>query len=191
MHVCAGQDVSTDGVRGCPRAGPRKFPRARTYSGQRRRAERHTTSFTQVNSYVEGRQERPVKPSAQPTLVRTQHLPPVTTRSTSRSAQVIRNLAPATLPAGASGLQTARSTRATVHAPGSHSPSLVFPQLRSHLKRSSPRPGEGRIRPTHSPQDTADGLMNRSLSREKPVTQSSVTGFDLRRCVAGVGFEPT
>ena len=29
-------------------------PAARTYSGQRRRAERHTTSFTQVNSYVEG-----------------------------------------------------------------------------------------------------------------------------------------
>jgi hypothetical protein len=55
LHVCAGQDVSTDGVRGCPRAGPRKLPRARTYSGQRRRAERHTTSFTQVNSHVEWR----------------------------------------------------------------------------------------------------------------------------------------
>ncbi len=76
LHVCAGQDVSTDGVRGCPRAGPRKLPRARTYSGQRRRAEWHTTSSTQVNSYVKGRQERTVKPSAQPTLVRTQHLPP-------------------------------------------------------------------------------------------------------------------
>jgi hypothetical protein len=50
--------------------------------------------------------------------------------------------------------------------------------------------GEGRIRPTHSPRSTADGLMNRSLSRGKPVTQSSVTGSDLR-CVAGVGFEPT
>ena len=33
--------------------------------------------------------------------------------------------------------------------------------------------------------------MNRSLSREKPVMQSSVTGFDLRELVAGVGFEPT
>ena len=31
---------------------PRKLPRARTYSGQRCRAEWHTTSFTQVNSYV-------------------------------------------------------------------------------------------------------------------------------------------
>src|SRR6266702_5392318 len=53
-HVCAGQDVSTDGVRGYPRAGPRKLPRARTYSGQGRRAERHTTSFSQISGRVEG-----------------------------------------------------------------------------------------------------------------------------------------
>ena len=39
---------------GCPPAGPRTLPRARTYSGQRRRADWHTTSFTQVNSYVKG-----------------------------------------------------------------------------------------------------------------------------------------
>src|SRR6266700_8352608 len=54
LHVCAGQDVSTDGVRGYPRAGPRKLPRARTYSGQGRRAERHTTSFSQISGRVEG-----------------------------------------------------------------------------------------------------------------------------------------
>src|ERR1035437_6878361 len=30
-------------------------------------------------------------------------------------------------------------------------PSPVFPQLRSHLMRSEPRPGHGRIQPTHSP----------------------------------------
>jgi len=36
---------------------------------------------------------------------------------------------------------------------------------------------DGRIWPAHSPQDTADGLMNRSLSAQEPVTQSSVTGF--------------
>ncbi len=53
-HVCAGQDVSTDGVRGYPRAGPRKLPRARTFSGQGRRAERHTTSFSQISGRVEG-----------------------------------------------------------------------------------------------------------------------------------------
>jgi hypothetical protein len=33
--------------------------------------------------------------------------------------------------------------------------------------------------------------MNRALSRGKLVTQSSVTGFDLLKLVAGVGFEPT
>jgi hypothetical protein len=48
-----------------------------------------------------------------------------------------------------------------------------------------------RIRPTHRPRDTADGPCNRSLSREKPVTRSSVTDTDLRKVVAGVGFEPT
>ncbi len=76
-----------------------------------------------------------------------------------------------------------RHARSTVCT---RSPSLAFPQVRSHLKRFPPRPGDGRIRPTHSPQDTADDLMNRSLSRGKPVTQSSVTGSDLRKCVAGV-----
>jgi hypothetical protein len=72
-----------------------------------------------------------------------------------------------------------------------HPPPLVFPQLRRHLRRYPQRPGDAWIRPTHSPRDTADGPCNRSLSREKPVTQSCVTGFDLRKLVAGVGFEPT
>ena len=40
---------------------------------------------------------------------------------------------------------------------------LVLPQVRSYLKRSLPKPSDDRIRPTHSPQTTADGLMNRSL----------------------------
>ena len=47
------------------------------------------------------------------------------------------------------------------------------------------------IWPTHGPQDTADGLRNRSLSRQLPVTQDHFTGSDLRKLVAGVGFEPT
>jgi hypothetical protein len=38
---------------------------------------------------------------------------------------------------------------------------------------------DSRIWPTHGPHTTADGLRNRSLSREKLVTRSSVTGFDL------------
>ncbi len=82
----------------------------------------------------------------------------------------------------------ARATRDTACR---HPPSRVFPQLRWHLKRYPRRLGDARIRPTHSPRDTADGPCNRSLSAEKPVTQSSVTGPDLRRYVAGVGFEPT
>jgi len=44
---------------------------------------------------------------------------------------------------------------------------------------------------TRSPRDTADGPRNRSLSRQKPVAQFSVTGSDLGLHVAGVGFEPT
>jgi hypothetical protein len=44
---------------------------------------------------------------------------------------------------------------------------------------------------SHGPQDGADGLRNRSVSREKPVTQSSVTGSELRKLVAGDGFEPS
>jgi hypothetical protein len=64
-------------------------------------------------------------------------------------------------------------------------------QIRRHVRRYQRRPGDARIWPTHSPRDTADGLRNRSLSRQSRVTQSSVTGFDLRRLVAGVGFEPT
>jgi hypothetical protein len=79
----------------------------------------------------------------------------------------------------------------TRHAARRRPPLLLFTQVRPYLKPSPPKPGDGRIRPTHSPRTTADGLMNRSLSRQKPVTQSSITGFKLRIYVAGVGFEPT
>ena len=67
----------------------------------------------------------------------------------------------------------------------------AFQQFRRHLDRTLPVLADGRIRPTHSPRGTADGLMNRSLCAQKPVTQSCVTGFELRKLVAGVGFEPT
>jgi hypothetical protein len=87
------------------------------------------------------------------------------------------------LPANPAGLVRWRAPRAAVAV----SPATV------------PSPGQvrvilaevARIRATHSPRDTADGSRNRSLCAQKPVTQSSVTGFDLRKCVAGVGFEPT
>jgi len=55
----------------------------------------------------------------------------------------------------------------------------LFEQLRRHLNRSLPALADDQIRPTHSPRRTADGLMNRSLFAQKPVTQSRVTGFDL------------
>jgi hypothetical protein len=45
--------VSADGVRGCPRIGPRKSLWVRTYSGQRRCTECPMTSFAQVNGHVE------------------------------------------------------------------------------------------------------------------------------------------
>jgi hypothetical protein len=68
--------------------------------------------------------------------------------------------------------------------------SPVFPRLRRRLRRFQPNLANDRIRPTHSPRTTADGLMNRSLSRRKPVTQSSVTVSELLKLVAGPGFEP-
>jgi hypothetical protein len=65
-----------DSVRGCPCDPAAGSPRARTHSGQRRRAGCNVTSFTQVNDHVEVRAGTFCKPSAQPTLVRTQHLSP-------------------------------------------------------------------------------------------------------------------
>ena len=69
-------------------------------------------------------------------------------------------------------------------------PSPVFPQLRPHLMRSEPRPGDGRSGPriAHRPKQAVRVTLPLYA---KPVTQSSVTGFDLRKRVAGVGFEPT
>jgi hypothetical protein len=63
-------------VRGCPCDGPPGSLRPRTYSGQRRRGEADPVVFVQVMAMWRGAEERSVKPSAQPTLVRTQHLPP-------------------------------------------------------------------------------------------------------------------
>ena len=45
------------------------------------------------------------------------------------------------------------------------------------------------IRPTAGPQAFTDGLRNRSPRTRKPVTPSGVTGFDLRKCVAGVVWQ--
>ena len=72
-----------------------------------------------------------------------------------------------------------------------HPQPLVFPQVRRYLTRYPWRPGDGRTRPTHSPRNKADGFRNLSFCAEKLVTQFSVTGSDLRKLVAGVGFEPT
>jgi len=96
--------------------------------------------------------------------------------------------------------EPARSPARSLREPGPaapaarHAGALSYGRFRSSEGIStvpSPMLADGRIQPTHSPQDTADGLMNRSLSAQKPVTQSSVTGSELRKLVAGVGFEPT
>src|ERR1700735_2895056 len=71
--------------------------------------------------------KRSVRPSAKPTLVRTQHLPPITLRSISRSAWRLGILFPPAQSARAHGLQTARSSRATVRdSPPGHD--LTCPQ---------------------------------------------------------------
>ena len=82
----------------------------------------------------------------------------------------------------------ARPARKTEHG---HPRILVFPQPRRHLSQYKRRPGDARIRPTHSPRNRADGFPNLSFCTEKPVTQSRVTGSDLGFYVVGVGFEPT
>ena len=51
--------------------------------------------------------------------------------------------------------------------------------------------GTAQIWPTHGPRGTADGLRNRSLCMQETVTQDYVTGYDLRKRVAGDGFEPS
>jgi hypothetical protein len=66
----------TDSFLGRPCASAAGSPRARTYSGQRRHSYPHLMVFAQVRGIWRCRQESTVKPSAQPTLVRTQHLPP-------------------------------------------------------------------------------------------------------------------
>src|SRR5579872_5021425 len=50
--------------------------RPRTHSGQRRHVGNHNRAFPQVGAIFGRNSVNTVKPSAQPTLVRTQHLPP-------------------------------------------------------------------------------------------------------------------
>jgi hypothetical protein len=50
--------------------------RTRTHSGQRRRVSHHGRAFPQLRGSFGRQSVNTVKPSAQPTLVRTQHLPP-------------------------------------------------------------------------------------------------------------------
>ena len=77
VPACFGRSAcSADGVRGCPRDPPSGCRRPRTHGGRRRRGECHSAAFAQVRGHVIGWGVAVCKPSAQPTLVRTQHLPP-------------------------------------------------------------------------------------------------------------------
>lgn len=61
----------------------------------------------------------------------------------------------------------------------------------NRIRPRAGRSGGSRFWPTHGPQDGADGLLNRSLSREKPVTQSSVTGDGLAaKALERLGVRP-
>ncbi len=81
-----------------------------------------------------------------------------------------------------------KATKARV---GQHITYPWFQQLVAIIRLWVRRWGTCRIWPTYGPRDRTDGFRNLSFCTERPVTHSSVTGFDLRRCVAGVGFEPT
>ena len=59
------------------------------------------------------------------------------------------------------------------------------------MDRSHPEIAYRWIWPTYGPQSTVDGLRNRSLCMQETVTQDYVTGYDLRKRVAGDGFEPS
>jgi hypothetical protein len=136
----AGQACCADAVRGCPRGLADRSSRARTYSGQRRRSKRYPVAFAQVGGHMEMQAGEYCKPSAQPTLVRTQHLPPVTIGSTTRSAPLLETLSRRYCLASASGLQTAALagrmssrqvlTRAAVISHGSSLSSIMFAELR-------------------------------------------------------------
>ena len=70
-------------TRTCPRTASatiyaisaRGGQRPRTHSGQRWHASNHNRAFSQVSGVFGCNSVNTVKPSAQPTLVRTQHLP--------------------------------------------------------------------------------------------------------------------
>jgi hypothetical protein len=81
-----------DDVRGCRCDAAAGRPRSRTYSGQRQRNRCHRGSFMQVSAMWRHREDRSVKPSAQPTLVRTQHLPPPA--KTARDRGILRPRGP-------------------------------------------------------------------------------------------------
>jgi hypothetical protein len=71
-------------ARSCPRTASapidaisaRGGRRPRTYSGQQRHISNHNRAFPQVGGIFGRNSVNTVKPSAKPSLVRTQHLPP-------------------------------------------------------------------------------------------------------------------
>src|SRR5271154_6678223 len=79
--TCGSMKIGT--TRSCPRTpsapihaiSARGGQRPRTYSGQRWRIDNHNRALTQVRDIFGYNSVNTVKPSAQPTLVRTQHLP--------------------------------------------------------------------------------------------------------------------
>ena len=77
-------------VRGCTHDGSRGSPRPGTYGVRCRRGAADLVAFVQVMAMWRGTEERSVKPSAQPTLVRTQHLPPP-----AKTARSLRKRGPA------------------------------------------------------------------------------------------------
>jgi hypothetical protein len=80
--ICGFTKIRT--TRSCPRTASARIDaisarggrRPRTHSGQRRHVSNHNRAFPQVRGIFGHDSMNTVKPSAQPTLVRTQHLPP-------------------------------------------------------------------------------------------------------------------
>jgi hypothetical protein len=75
-RVCAGQRILRTASVGFRAFGRSRVRSVRTYSGQRHRLMNYITVFPQVRGIIVCVSLNTVKPSAQPTLVRTQHLPP-------------------------------------------------------------------------------------------------------------------
>jgi hypothetical protein len=66
-----------------------------------------------------------------------------------------------------------------------------FSLLKQNIRTKSERRSAIRSGPRAGPQTLTDGLRNRSSATPKPVTLSGTTSFDLGRCVAADGFEPS